>query len=149
MKNKIACLLFFVSVVAAAGCNKKFLEEMKSYYKYDESIFTNEIQTGWYIDRLYNYYFSAYRNPTLTVVGLYDDTRRNITEEIGGNVNNFINPNKQLLQASQADGYYGAALGSNVPNNPYTRIRNANFLIEKIDGIGQALPEEFRKTAKG
>jgi hypothetical protein len=150
MKNKLAYLLFIiVVVVATAGCNKKFLEDMKSYDKYDENIFTNVTQTGWYVDRMYNYYFSAYRNPMLTVVGLYDDTRRNITEEVGGTVNNFINPTKELLQASQADGYYGAALGSSVPNNPYTRIRNANFLIEKIDGIGQVLPEEFRKTAKG
>jgi starch-binding outer membrane protein, SusD/RagB family len=151
MKNKIAYLLFFAGVVVAAGCNKKFLEEMKSYDKYDESIFTNEAQTGWYIDRLYNYYFASYRNPMQTVVGLYSDTRRSITEEVGagGTVNDYINPNKNLNLASQADGYYGAVLGSSAQNHPYTRIRYANFLLEKIDGIGQVLPEEFRKTAKG
>jgi starch-binding outer membrane protein, SusD/RagB family len=149
MKNKIAYLLFFVGVVAAAGCNKKFLEDMKSYDKFDESIFTNEAQTGFYIDRMYNYYFVSYRNPMQTVVGLYNDTRRNITEDVGGNVHYYIKPNKNLNQASQADGYYGTTLGSNVPNNPYTRIRNANFLLEKIDGIGQVLPEGFRNTAKG
>jgi len=151
MKNKIAYLLFFVIIIATTSCKKEFLEDMKSYDKYDESIFTNEVQTGWYIDRLYNYYFVAYRNPTQTVVGLYDDTRRNITEEIGagGTVHNYINPNKTLQAASEADGYYGAALPASVTNNPYTRIRNASFLIEKIDGIGQALPEAFRATAKG
>lgn len=151
MKNKIAYLLFFVGVVAAAGCNKKFLEDMKSYDKYGEDIFTNEVQTGWYIDRLYNYYFASYKNPMLTLVGTYSDTRRNITEEIGagGTVNDYINPNKNFNTAAQADGYYGAVLGTGVNNNAYTRIRNANFLLEKIDGIGQALPEAFRKTAKG
>lgn len=149
MKNKISYLLFFVVVVATASCKKKFLEDMKSYDKYDESIFTNEVQTGWYIDRLYNYYFASYRNPTQTVVGLYNDDRRNITEEIGGTINNYINPNKTLQLASEADAYYGAALPASITNNPYTRIRNANFLLEKIDGVGQALPETFRKTAKG
>jgi hypothetical protein len=149
MKNRTAYLLFFVVVMAAAGCNKKFLEEMKSYDKYDESIFTNEVQTGWYIDRLYNYYFANYKNPTLTVVGLYDDTRRNLTEEIGGTVKDYTNPNKLLQQASQAETYYGSVLSGSVTNNAYSRIRNANFLLEKIDGIGQVLPEEFRKTAKG
>lgn len=149
MKNKIAYLLFFVGVVAAAGCNKKFLEDMKSYDKYDESIFTSDVQTGWYIDRLYNYYFASYRNPTLTVVGQYDNSRSNMTEELGGTIPNYINPTKTLQFAADADPYYGAALPASVTNNPYTRIRNANFLLEKIDGIGQALSEDFRKTAKG
>lgn len=149
MKNKIAYLLFFAVVVATAGCNKKFLEDMKSYDKYDESIFTNDVQTGWYIDRLYNYYFAAYTTPTRTLVGQYDDTRRALTEEFGGTIGNYTNPNKTLHFAADADPYYGAALPASVTNNAYTRIRNANFLLEKIDGIGQVLPEDFRKTAKG
>ena len=148
MKNKILYLLSFL-VVLTVGCKKKFLEDMKSFDKYDESIFTNEIQTGWYIDRLYNYYFVSYRNPTQTVVGLYDDIRSRSTEEIGGTVNNIINPNKTLQLATEADAYYGAALPASVTNNPYTRIRNATFLIEKIDAVGQSLSETFRKTAKG
>ena len=149
MKHKIIYLFSLFIVMMAVGCKKNFLESMKSYDKYDENIFTNEVQTGWYIDRLYNYYFAAYKNPTQTVVGLYDDTRRNITDEIGGTIHNYTNPNKTLQLATDADGYYGAALPASVTNNPYTRIRNANFLLEKIDGIGQALPESFRNTAKG
>jgi starch-binding outer membrane protein, SusD/RagB family len=149
MKNKLSYLLFFVAIVATASCKKNFLEEMKSYDKYDESIFTNETQTGWYIDRLYNYYFASYRNPTQSVVGLYNDVKSRSTEEIGGTINDIINPNKTLQLASQADAYYGAALPASVTNNPYTRIRNANFLLEKIDGIGKALPEAFRKTSRG
>lgn len=154
MKNKIAYLLFFVVAVAMAmaGCNKKFLEDMKSYDRYDESIFTSETQTGWYIDRLYNFYFSAYRNPTLTVVGLYNDTRSSITEEIGGQSKfpDYINPLKTLQFASQADAYYGTALPDKVVNDPFTRIRNANFLIQKMDSAGaETLSADFRKTAKG
>ena len=149
MKNKVIYLLSVLMVVTTVACKKDFLEDMKSFDKYDESIFTNEVQTGWYIDRLYNYFYASYRNPTQTVLGLYNDTRSRSTEEIGGTVNDIINPNKTLQEASQADAYYGAALPASITNNPYTRIRNANFLIEKIDGIGQVLPESFRKTAKG
>jgi hypothetical protein len=153
MKNKITYLLLsvvvVVVVVATAGCNKKFLEDMKSYDKFDESMFTSEVLTGSYIDRLYNYYFASYTSPMKTLVGTYESTRSGSTEETGG-ITNFTNPDKQLIQASQADGYYGAALKSGVDNNAYTRIRFANFLIEKIDGgVGQALSEDFRKTAKG
>ncbi|WP_205510081.1 RagB/SusD family nutrient uptake outer membrane protein [Longitalea arenae] len=150
MKNKVAYLLFFVIVVATAGCNKKFLEEMRSYDKFDESMFGSEVLTGSYIDRMYHFYFSAYRNPTQTLVGTYETNRTNSTDEMGGNVTNLIHPNRQLLQASQSDTYFGDALRSAVDNKPYTRIRFANFLIEKIDeGVGQSLSEDFRNKAKG
>ena len=58
MKNKIL-LLIVCTVILTASCKKSFLEDMKSYDKYDESLFTNEVLTGQYIDRLYNYYFAA------------------------------------------------------------------------------------------
>lgn len=148
MKNRIVYLLCCVVVVATAGCNKKFLEDMQSYDKYDESIFTSETQTGWYIDRLYNYFYAGYKNPTWTVIGLYNINRSNMTDELGGTIPDYINPNKTLQLASEADGYYGT-LTDGVSNNTYTRIRNCNVLIEKMDGIGQVLSEDFRKTSKG
>ena len=76
MKNKT---LFFVvcTVIVTASCKKSFLEDMKSYDKYDESAFTNEVLTGQYIDRLYNYYFAAYRSPVQaeSTLGNYDDSK--------------------------------------------------------------------------
>ena len=150
MKNKILYIIAFgLSAMAITSCKKSFLEDMKSYDKYDESVFTNEVQTGWYIDRLYNYFYVSYKSPVQSVVGLYDDSKTKMTEEIGGTVSNWINPNKDLQLASDADAYYGAALSSSVTNNPYTRIRFANFLLEKIDGVGQVLSPSFRETAKG
>lgn len=150
MKNKLAYLLSFAVVAAAAGCNKKFLEEMKSYEKYDESMFTSETLTGAYIDRHYNNYFASYRDPRLSLVGSYEPTRSQSTEEVGGTVTNWTNPNRQLLQASQADTYLGDAPKSSIDNKAYTRIRFCNFLIEKInEGAAAALTEDFKKTAKG
>ena len=149
MKNKIIYLLSFIAMLST-GCRKAVLEDVKSYDKYDESIFTNEIQTGWYIDRLYNYFFVSYRNPTQSLLATYNDTRSRSTEEIGGTINDIINPNKTLVTADQGEAYYGSILpSSGFKNEPYSRIRLANFLIEKVDGIGQVLPEAFRKTAKG
>src|SRR5581483_2500900 len=75
--------------------------------------------------------------------------RRALTEEFGGTVGNYTNPLKTLVNAADADAYYGAALPSTVTNNVWTRIRNANFLIEKIDGAGTGLSASFRQTAKG
>lgn len=150
MKNRVIYLMAFIALLAA-GCKKSFLEDMKSYDKYDESVFTNEVQTGWYIDRLYNYMFAAFRSPVQAEgnSGAYDDSKTKNTEEIGGTVSNYINPNKTLELASDADAYYGGTITASVANTPYTRIRLCNFLLEKIDGIGQVLSESFRKTARG
>lgn len=148
MKKKIL-YIFGLSLSIITGCSDKFLEEVKNYNQYDESIFTNDVQTGWYIDRLYNYYFVNYRNPQLSIVGSYTDTRSRMTEEIGGTVGDLINSTKTLQFATEADAYYGTSVTGSNQNNPYTRIRFANFLLEKIDGVGRALPESFRKTSKG
>ncbi|WP_300598227.1 RagB/SusD family nutrient uptake outer membrane protein [Niabella sp.] len=137
-----------ITLTIAAGCSKKFMEDMKSFDKYDESIFANETLTGWYIDRIYYDFFSAYRSPVTSVVGLYNDTRTKNTEEIGGGTD-YTNPQKNLVDASQADGYYGAQLQVNPANVPYTRIRNANFLLQKIDENGAALSEDFKNKARG
>lgn len=152
MKNKIIFLLVLTTVVAES-CKKSFLEEMKPYDKYDESAFTNEVLTGYYIDRLYNYFFVNYRTPIQaeTTAGSYDDSKTRLTEEIAANgtVGNYINPNKNLQLATEADAYVGGALTASIANTPYTRIRLANLLIEKIDGVGASLPQTFRNTSKG
>jgi starch-binding outer membrane protein, SusD/RagB family len=147
--NKKILIFAAVALLTAVGCKKDFLEDMKSYDKYDDSIFENELQTGWYIDRLYNYYFVSYRNPQQQVVGLYKDDRSKMTEEIGGDVGKYINPTTTLQLASQADDYYGNSVTASVQNNPYTRIRFANFLIGRIDIAGDGLSESFKQSAKG
>jgi hypothetical protein len=147
--NKKILIFAAVALLTVAGCKKDFLEDMKSYDKYDDSIFENELQTGWYIDRLYNYYFVNYRNPLQQVVGLYNDDRSEMTEEIGGEVGKYINPTTTLQLASQAEGYYGNSVTASVQNNPYTRIRFANFLIGRIDIAGDGLSESFKQSAKG
>lgn len=149
MKHKFIYLFAFLGILVLSSCNKRFLEEMKSYDKYDESIFSNETQTGWYIDRMYNYFFVSYRNPLQSVVGLYNHNRSRATEELGGTVNDYINSTKTLQLATDADTYYGNSVTASVQNNPFTRIRFANFLIQKIDEVGQKLSPSFRATAKG
>ncbi|RZK77126.1 MAG: hypothetical protein EOO85_09615 [Pedobacter sp.] len=136
MKNKIVSLIALIAIVLV-GCQKKFLEEMKPYNQYgEETVFTNEVLTGYYIDRLYNYFFVNLRSPTQaeTTSGSFDDSKTRMTEEIGGTVSNYINPNRNLQLATEADAYYGGTLSGSVTNSPYTRIRFANFLhFKSID----------------
>src|SRR5262245_57507631 len=96
MKNKLSFFLIFLIVGGLAGCKKDFLEDIRPFDRFDEKMFTNEVQTGYYIDRLYNWYYASYNSPTKTLVGLFNDDRRNITEEVAGTINNWINPNRTL-----------------------------------------------------
>src|SRR5688572_4507549 len=139
MKNKIVYFIAFTALMATS-CKKNFLEDMKPYDKYgEEQVFSNQVLTQYYIDRIYNYMFVNYRNPTQaeTSAGSYDDSKTRMTEEIGGGtLSNYINPNRNLQLASDADSYYGGTLTASVQNTPYTRIRLANFLLENIDTKG-------------
>ncbi|UAY56207.1 RagB/SusD family nutrient uptake outer membrane protein [Arachidicoccus terrestris] len=148
--KKIFYLLSTVVLLAFTGCSKQFLEDMKPYNDYGENqVFSNEELTSWYIARLYNYYFSDYNNPLKTVVGLYNNDRSNMTEEIGGTIPKYIDANRDLQFANDADSYYGQT-SSSVKNNPYTRIRYCSDLIEKMgDPVSAALSADFKKTAKG
>lgn len=152
-RHKFFFLLSF-PLLFIAGCSKKFLEEMKPYDQYGESIFNNETQTGWYIDRMYNDYFAGYKSPIATVTGRYDDAKSRMTDEIGGggtNLQKWIDQSKTLVNAitTDVDDYYGTTLGSGINNNPYTRIRNVNFLLNKIEQYSANFSEEFKRTARG
>ncbi|MFT4095073.1 MAG: RagB/SusD family nutrient uptake outer membrane protein [Niabella sp.] len=150
MKKKIIYLIAAIGLLASAGCSQKFLEDMQDYNQYGEDqVFSNETLAGWYIDRVYNYYFVSYLSPLQQVVGQYNDNRSYMTEELGGTIINYINPNLTLELATDADTYYGTT-SSSVSNNPYTRIRFCNDIIEKMDeSVTDNLSDSFRQYAKG
>jgi len=147
-KNILLSMISLLAVVLTS-CSDQFLQDKKSYDKYDESIFTNETETGWYIDRMYADFFAGFKSPTQTLVGSYTDEKTKMTEEIGGTIADWINPQKVLVDAANCPTYYGTTLGSSSTNIPYTRIRNCNFLIEKIAEKGQNLSAAFRLKARG
>ncbi|WP_278011236.1 RagB/SusD family nutrient uptake outer membrane protein [Flavobacterium gyeonganense] len=97
---------------------------------------------------MYYDYFQGYNSPLKSVVGLYNDTRTRLTEEVGG-MQNLINPTLSYVNASDGDAYYGTRIEDKMNNNPYSRIRECNAFLEKIDVIGANLDETFRKKFKG
>ncbi|MGE9313685.1 RagB/SusD family nutrient uptake outer membrane protein [Niabella sp. CJ426] len=150
MKNKFLYLTVFILLTIATGCTQKFLEDMKSYNQYgEEKVFSNETLASWYIDRIFNYYFVAYNSPLKQVVGQYNDSRSRMTEELGGTISNYINPNSNLRLATDGDAYYGVTAGS-VQNYPYTRIRFCNDVIAKMEtSETENLSALYRTRAKG
>jgi len=148
-KKKIIYILSSLAILAT-GCSKKFLEDLKSYNSYDESIFTNDAQAQLYINGTYYNYYNTYKLPTATLVGVYDDSKTKMTEEMGGTINDRINASKTLdgTNTTDYDGYFGVVTAS-ITNNPYTRIRNCNFFLEKVDELGKTLTPAFKSAARG
>lgn len=129
------------------GCSDQFLQDKKQYGVYDENSFQSETQVGWYVDRLYFDFYSAFRGPGQNIVGLWED-RTALTEEKGG-ISNLIDPAKEFETSDDCSQYYGIAPGTSLVNNPYTRIRNCNTLLLNIDEQGTNVSADFKKTAKG
>jgi hypothetical protein len=148
-KKKIIYILSSLALLAT-GCSKQFLSDLKSYNQFDESIFTNDAQSQLFINAMYYNYYNTYNKPTATLVGLYDDSKTKMTEEMGGTVADRINPTKTLDGTNSADydGYFGVVAAS--PQNvPYTRIRNCNFFLQKVDELGKNLSASFKAAARG
>ncbi|MBF4470494.1 RagB/SusD family nutrient uptake outer membrane protein [Flavobacterium sp. HJJ] len=135
-------------LVLGASCNDNFLEDVEPIGQYDDSFYQSQERVQAYVDNQYYEFFSSYKSPTSSVVGLYTDTNTKLTEELGG-VQDFTNPSKTLNTSDLANGYYGAKISTTVNNNPYTRIRECNNLLEDIDVKGAALDKTFRDRAKG
>jgi len=137
-----------LTIVLGASCSDDFLEDKKNYGSYDDTFYQSQERTQAYVDNQYYEFFSSYKSPVATLVGLYTDTNSRLTEELGG-TQDYINPNKTLVNAADANGYYGAKIGTGISNQPYNRIRECNNLLEDIDVKGAVLDKTFRDQAKG
>ena len=149
MKIKIKSVIALtLLVLVGASCSDNFLEEKQNFGNVDDSFYESQQQVDWYVNNMYYDYFAGYNSPLKSVVGLYNDTRTRLTEEIGG-MQNLINPTLSYVNATDGDGYYGTKLEDKVNNQPYTRIRDCNSMLENLDVKGANLDKTFRDRVKG
>ncbi|MDA6068285.1 RagB/SusD family nutrient uptake outer membrane protein [Flavobacterium sp. AC] len=137
-----------LTLILGVSCSDDFLKEKKNYGSYDDTFYQSQERTQAYVDNQYYDFFSAFKSPIQSVVGSYTDTNSKLTEELGG-TQDYINPNKTLINAADASAYYGAKIGTGITNSPYNRIRECNNLLEDIDVKGATLDKTFRDQAKG
>ncbi|MEO8534367.1 MAG: RagB/SusD family nutrient uptake outer membrane protein [Flavobacterium sp.] len=135
-------------LVLTASCSDDFLKDKKNYGSYDDTFYQTQERVQAYVDNQYYDFYNAYKSPVASVVGLYTDANSRLTEELGG-VQDFTNPSKTLLNASEANAYYGPKLTTSINNSPYNRIRECTNLLEDIDVKGANLDKTFRDQAKG
>lgn len=144
--NAILVLSLFFS-----GCSDQFLKDMSPYDKYSpEKTFGNDVNIDKFIQNIYYNYFrvSGMTPPqSYGLVGKYDDMT-GYTEEKWG-IGDKFNANKDMKLASECDTYFGSTLSTTVANNPYTRIRNCNEVLEGIEKYGSTLSAGVAKQSKG
>ncbi|MFC5682229.1 RagB/SusD family nutrient uptake outer membrane protein [Flavobacterium sp. MAHUQ-51] len=135
-------------IMGLSSCSDDFLEEKKQYRYYDESFLENETRVNQYVNNLYYDFYDGYKSPLAIRVASWTTTETSYTEELGG-ISNLINPGVTLQNADDGSSYYGNKLGTTLSNNPYTRIRDCNFLLDNLDRVGAALSQTFRDQIKG
>lgn len=134
-----------------SGCSDQFLKDMSPYDKYPpEKTFGNDVNIDKFIQ---NIYYNSFRVSGMTppqsygLLGNYTDMTI-YTEEKWG-ISDKFNANKDLKQSSEADTYFGSKLSTSLSNNPYTRIRNCNEVLEGVAMYGSTLTPSVAKQAKG
>jgi hypothetical protein len=146
--NKYIAVSLLLVLGVSSSCSDDFLEDKKQYKYYDETFLESETRVNQYVNNLYYDFYDGYKTPTAVRVASWTTAETSYTEEVGG-ISNLVNPNVTLQNANDGSNYYGTTLGSTLRNEPYTRIRDCNFLLEKLDVVGAALPKTFRDQIKG
>lgn len=151
-KTLLYSLVFAMGVsFTTTSCSDSFLEDMRPYDSYNpEKVFSNENNLDLYIQNTYYNYFrkSGYTpNLSYSQVGQFNDWTAYTEEQTG--IEKFFDETQSFKQASEANDYFGSNLGTNQNNNPYSRIRACNDILEGVDKYGQELSEAAKKKAKG
>ncbi len=152
MNNKILNIISFIAAFfTLVGCSDQFLEDKKLYNSFtNESVFSSEAQTNRYLAYMYYNIYNGHTSPVQALWGAWSDDKTKMTEEIGGSIGDLINSTKTLGTSDDASKYYGGRLTESPGNNPYTRIRDCNTIVENMDKYGRGkLSESFIQGVRG
>ncbi len=142
--------LALLPVLALTSCNDDFLEDAGPYGTFTDDIFQSESQTTMLVSNIYYNFYHGYTTPQYALLGSWTDDFFNMTEEKGGSIENWIKSGTVLEDADDGYAYYGSKLSTSNKNEPYTRIRFCQTVIEKLDEIGgDYLSESFINETKG
>lgn len=150
-KKALLYSIVLATGMSFSGCSDQFLQDMTPYDKYSpEMTFGIESNLDSYIQNVYyNYFYKSGMTPTQSygLAGAWNDYTA-YTEEKWG-IQAKIDASQELNRSDDCETYFGANLGSNISNSPYTRIRSCNEILEGVDKYGQDLSESAIKRAKG
>ena len=150
-KTLLYSLLIAMGSLTATSCSDDFLKDMAPYDKYSpEKVFGNENNLDLYIQNIYYNYFRVsgfVPTQSYSLVGKYTNFTEYTEEQTG--ISTYFDSSENLNKATDCNDYFGTNLSTTVQNNPYSRIRSCNDVLEGIEKYGQNLSEDAKKKAKG
>jgi len=148
LKNILYIALLSIAITFS-GCSDSFLEDKRQYGKFeDDNVFASDETIDWYVNRRYYDFYYGYNSPGKNIVGLWED-RTGWTEEKGG-ISDLLNPKMEKSKADDCPNYFGTPMGSGSNTYTYTKIRNVNFLLTRIDDLaGSSVTTKAKDLAKG
>lgn len=151
MKKRTLYSIILAVGMGFSSCSDQFLEDMSPYDKYaPEKVFGVEANLDTYIQNVYyNYFYKSGMTPAQSygLCGSWNDYSV-YTEEKWG-IDKKFDPTKELYKATDCESYFGKNLAVNISNDPYSRIRSCNEVLEGVDKYGQTLSEDAKKRARG
>lgn len=96
----------------------------------------------------YNYFYKSGMTPPQSygLSGSWNDYST-YTEEKWG-IEKKFDASRSLKKATDCETYFGSNLATNIKNDPYSRIRSCNEILEGVDEYGQDLSEAAIKKRK-
>lgn len=151
MKKRILYTVLLAAGLTFSGCSDQFLQDMNPYDSYSpEKTFGIESNLDLYIQNVYyNYFYKSGMTPPQSygLSGSWNDYST-YTEEKWG-IEKKFDASRSLKKATDCETYFGSNLATNIKNDPYSRIRSCNEILEGVDEYGQDLSEAAIKKAKG
>ena len=151
MKKRILYTVLLAAGLAFSSCSDQFLQDMNPYDSYSpEKTFGIESNLDLYIQNVYyNYFYKSGMTPPQSygLSGNWNDYST-YTEEKWG-IEKKFDASRSLKKATDCETYFGSNLATNIKNDPYSRIRSCNEILEGVDKYGQDLSEAAIKKAKG
>lgn len=150
MKKRILYTVLLAAGLTFSGCSDQFLLDMNPYDSYSpEKTFGIESNLDLYIQNVYyNYFYKSGMTPPQSygLSGSWNDYST-YTEEKWG-IEKKFDASRSLKKATDCETYFGSNLATNIKNDPYSRIRSCNEILEGVDEYGQDLSEAAIKKRK-
>lgn len=145
----LCCLL-----LTNQSCKDNFLEEKRDLGAVDETdLFQDPILATAYVDYVYGLFLPANNAQSFVATqdasdnGGYNNTFTQTTDELAGETDFNKQWNAISYINNHANKYFGQRMSANINNNVWTRMKEINVFLEKIDQGG--IDEATRNQLKG
>ncbi|WP_293889404.1 MULTISPECIES: RagB/SusD family nutrient uptake outer membrane protein [unclassified Sphingobacterium] len=154
--RKLTILTMMLACLALTNqsCKDKFLEDKKDFTAVNgDDVFKDPVLAQAYVDYVYGLFLPANNSQSFVATmdaaenGTYNNVFTQTTDELAGETDFNKQWNAISFINNHANKYFGQRMGANIANNVWTRMKEINLFLSKIDLYG--IDEATRNKMKG